>query len=232
MSIAKTDEVGRSMPLELVASNSVIVAHQFNPSIVKDLWLVRHSVLEEGDFRPGCVYTDVVARVFTANFQLLVVPQQCQFTPLVDAELQQHLLVEKLGAIVQALPHTPYRAIGLNFTWHLVPSDDDIPAISRGLFYLEDGPLHREFSGVDARFGAYMSKDAFGGRLTLDAKPIVVNEHEDNEQERVQFAFNLHRDVGNEHDPVGAINQVLHRWDDMRKESSRIVRGALKGGLV
>ncbi len=216
------------MPLELVASNTVIVAQQFNPSVVSQLWLVRNRIVAEDDFRPGCVFTDMLVQVDAREFQLVVVPPQCQFSPQVDAELQQDLVVERVGGIVRALPHTPYRGIGLNFIWHLTPEDADVPTVSRSLFFCEGGPIHREFLDGNARFGAYLSKDAFGARLKLDAKPIIVNQNQDSPQERIQFAFNFHMDVDVNDDPVECIDSLLRRWNEVRDESSRIVNLALR----
>ena len=140
------------MSFELVASNMVIVAHQFNPSVISQLWLVRNGLLEEGDFLPGCVFTDMAVQVNSEEFALMVIPQQCQFSPRVDRQREQELVIDKVGAIAKSLPHTPYRAVGLNFTWQLVPEGGDVPTISRGLFFVEDRPLDREFADSSGRF--------------------------------------------------------------------------------
>lgn len=219
------------MTLELAASNAVVTAHQFNPSLIGQLWLVRNGLLEEEDFHAGCVFSDVVAQVNSRDFRLMVVPQQCQFTPTVEPEREQELVVSKVGTIVQTLPHTPFRAIGLNFTWHLKVEDSDIPMISRKLFCVKDGSIYREFVGEDSRFGAYMSKDAFGGRLKLDIKPVIVPK-EDQPDEKIQFAFNFHRDVMSEADPASCIEQMLHQWDEARSESRRIANAAMSEELV
>jgi len=217
------------MSFELVTSNTVIVAQQFNPSVITQLWLVRNGLLDEDDFRPSCVFTDMVVKVNSREFDLMVVPQQCQFSPRVDRHREQELVADKVGTIARSLPHTPYRAVGLNFTWHLIPEGSDVPTISRGLFFIEDGPLHREFADQNAHFGAYMSKGALGGRLKLDVKPITVNREGENEEvERIQFAFNFHRDVADEEDPVDCIEYMLHQWNEARDESSRIVHVAVR----
>jgi hypothetical protein len=215
------------MGLESVGSNAVIVARQFNPSVIGQLWLVKSRLLEEGDFLPGCVFTDMAVQVNTREFDLMVVPQQCQFSPRVGRQREQELVVDKVGAIVESLPHTPYRAIGLNFTWRLVPESGDVPTVSRGLFFVEERPLDREFADPSGRFGAYMSKDTLGGRLKLDVKPITVSQAGE-DVERIQFAFNFHVDVEHEDDPVARINQVLRQWDAVREESSRILCAAVK----
>ncbi len=216
------------MSFELAASSVVIVAQQFNPSVMGQLWLVRHEILGEDDLRPGSVFTDVMVQVNAREFSLMVVPHQCQFSPQVNRESEQELVIEKVGAIVRTLPHTPFRAVGLNFTWHLMPEASDVPAISRSLFFVEGGPLHQEFADEDARFGAYLSKNALGARLKLDVKPITTSV-EDEEVERIQFVFNFHKDVADEEDPVDCIEHLLRQWDNAREESSRIALSTMKG---
>ena len=215
------------MSFELVTSNTVVVARQFNPSVIGQHWLVRNGLVDEDGFLPGCVFTDVVVQVNSRDFDLMVVPQQCQLSPRVHREREQELVVNKVGQIARLLPHTPYRGVGMNFIWHVVPEASDVPTISRGLFCIKAGPLYREFPDQDARFGAYMSKDALGGRLKLDVKPIIVN-REGEEVERIQFAFNFHRDVANEEDPVARIEEMLHHWNEARDESSRIVQSTMR----
>ncbi len=219
------------MSFELVASNAVIAARQFNPSVIGQLWLVRNGILKEDDFCTGCLYADTVVQVKSREFDLMVIPQQCQFAPKVDRAHEQGLLVDKVGTIARLLPHTPYRAIGLNFIWHLSLEAADIHSISRDLFFKEDGPLHHEFDIENARYGAYMSKDMWGGRLKLDVKPITVDSDE-KQTEKIQFAFNFNRDVVDEEDPVACIEQVLQQWNNVRDESSRTVHKTTLGEQV
>ena len=117
------------MPWTHAGSVAVIAAHQFNPSIVNTLWLVRHGVLAEEDFQEGSLYSDMIAQVRSRHFHMLVLQEQLQFVPAGLAEEHQRLIIDKLGTIVRTLPHTPYRALGLNFSWHLVPADGNIGRI-------------------------------------------------------------------------------------------------------
>ena len=212
------------MSLELVGSNTLVVAQQFNPTILSQSWLSRNGILAEVDFRKGCIFTDMAVQVEADEFHLLVVPPQCQFTPRVEVERQQRLVVDKVGRIVRYLPHTPYRAVGLNFTWHLTPEDGDTPAASRRLFFMESGPLHKEFVDANPRYGAYMSKDVFGVRMKLDAKPLILNVGEEDERELLQFSFNFHKDVWKEESPVDCIEETLQKWDEAHSEALRIVQ--------
>jgi hypothetical protein len=214
------------MPIELVRSNLVITAHQFNPSIFSQLWLLRNGIVREDEFSPGCLFSDQAVSVECEQFALLVLPPQMQFAPKVPAQSEAELVEQKVGAIVRALPHTPYSAIGLNFIWDLEPEDGDVGAMTRALFFNADRGICQVFDVEDARFGAYFSRDLFGCRLKLDVKPIT-RQRGDERRELVQFAFNFHLDVPQETDEaVAAIERQLGIWDDARDEAARIVQEA------
>ncbi len=211
------------MPVELLRSNLVVAAHHFNPSIFSQLWLVRNHIVNEDDFSPGCLFSDQAVNVETPEFGLLVVQPQLQFAPKVSLDCQAELVETKVGNIVRSLPHTPYTAIGLNYFWQFEPQDDDVPALTRSLFYNPDRRICELFDTEDARFGAYFSKDTLGSRLKLDVKPII-RQVEDERREVVQFAFNFHVDLPREgNDLIPAIERHLQIWDEAGAEAARIV---------
>ena len=134
------------MSIQLVASNAVVVAQQFNPSVVSQVWLVKNGLATEEDFRHGYVFTDSVVQLQAAEFNLTLVQEQLQFVPKADNDKEQKLIVSKVGTIVSKLPHTPYRAIGLNFYWHLTPDLESVRDRTRKLFYRTDSPLLTQYS--------------------------------------------------------------------------------------
>jgi hypothetical protein len=208
------------MPWTQAGAAAVVVAQQFNPSVVTQIWLRDNGILAVEDFLDGSIFSDFVVQVRSRLFHMLVLQDQLQFVPAVPDAEQQQLVVRKLGAIIELLPHTPYRALGLNFSWHLTPAGGDIGAFSRSLFTRDDQPLYQNFREGNAHFGAYLSKDVAGFRLRLDIKPIVVAT-EAGQENRLQFGFNFHRDIGE-----GGARQVvggLHHWDEVRQETERII---------
>jgi hypothetical protein len=151
---------------------------------------------------------------------MLVVPEQLQFVPVGEPEGHQDLVVNKLGTIVRTLPHTPYRAIGLNFSWHLIPECGDVRTTTRSLFFREDRAIYEHFRDDNANYGAYLSKDFAGFRLRLDIKPILVPV-DGGQENRIQFAFNFQRDTGD--GGAGQIEECLRHWDETRCETERII---------
>jgi hypothetical protein len=209
------------MKSRLVASNVVIAARHFNPSVFNQLWLYRNELVGEAEFEPGSVFTDAFVQVRTARYVVMVVPDQLQFLPLQQDEGEGNLILEKVGRIIELLPHTPYIAVGLNFVWHKNVDGLDIGQLTRRLFFNADSTFYREFDTPDAQFGGYASKAMFDCSLKVDVKPVTVPEEP---TERVQVAFNLHKDITRPVDVVREIKDVLSRWDAVRAEAERIVK--------
>ena len=208
------------MPWTQAGATAVIVAQQFNPSVFSHLWLVHHGLLGEDEFLPGCLFADVLVQVRSPRFHLLVVPEQLQFVPNVAPGEQQALISDKVGTIVRTLPHTPFKALGLNFNWLLAPREEDVALFTRELFFRRDKPLFQCFDAANAHFGGYLSKDTLGFRLKLDVKPIIVHQPQ-GAQNRVLFAFNFHADLGE--NPAEQTEQFLLHWNDVKAESERII---------
>jgi len=209
------------MPWTHAGSVAVIVAQQFNSAILSQLWLVRNEILRDEEFQEGSIFSDVVVQVRSTPFQMLVLPDQLQMVPTVSRDQEQEILLQRLGRLVRELPHTPYRALGLNFAWHLTPADGNIARLSRDMFFVPNRPLHQSFGEENAHFGGYLSKDILGFRLKLDVKPLIVSLEGGRVENRLHFGFNYHFDL--QEDAARQIEERLQHWNEVRQESERIV---------
>ena len=194
------------MKIDLVHANAVVGAHHFNPSVTSQLWMVDNGVVDRDEFEAGkgSVFSDMMANVVSRHFTMLITPDQVQLAPSPSAIDPGSVVQERLGALVRALPHTPYTACGLNITWWL--DHQDVAEVSRRLFFPAGKSFRSDFDVPDARFGGYMSRPWFDGRLKLDVKPITLSLNDGPPFERLQFAFNFHRDV---HPGGHAVDSVL-----------------------
>jgi hypothetical protein len=211
--------------MELVACNVVVAANQFNPTVFSQLWLFRTGIVAEDDFLPDHIVTDAFAQVPTRHFHLLITPATLQFTPARQQEGVAALVSEKVGAIVGALEHTPYTAVGLNFVWHEYPRQGEtVNQLTRAIFFRPNIEPFASFDRPESRFGAYMSKDFETFRLKLDVKPVLLVTPPEGapEDHRIQVAFNFHLALG-PNDPVQAIQGALARWDAAKAEAQGIV---------
>jgi hypothetical protein len=205
---------GESMTLKLINANAVVAARQFNPSVFSQIWLVQNGILNESDLEDEFAFTPAFAQVGTKEFALLVLPERLQFVPRVDEEDRKQLILQKVGRIVEALPHTPFFAMGMNFTLHLFPEKTDVKDLTRSLFFVKDSSLHREFDTADARFGGYLSKDALGCRLKFEVKPGYGQmEGVDAPEHFIMMECNFHHDLEPGPKTAGEIMSILGQWD-------------------
>ncbi len=206
------------MPSELVTSNVVIAAQQFNPTVFSQIWFLRNNILREDELECQQLFSPMAVNIEAGRFGLFVVPPQLVFTPKVQANNQQALVEEVVGAIVRALPHTPFVGAGLNFTWDVWPDREDLGILSRRLFSVPENTFFQAFEADDVRFGTYVSKVALDCRMRLDIKPLKED------REKLRLFFNFHLDVPqNTEDAVPQILQHLARWDRAAREAQGVV---------
>jgi hypothetical protein len=199
----------------LSGANAVLLADQFNPSILSEHWLVRHGIIPDEPGAPDRVFVPGLVSVATTDFVLHAVPQRVQFSLRRPAEDGQAILEATLGSVVDLLPHTPYRAMGLNFSWSCVAGDRAAFASGLRAAFAPDGTvLGREFPEADARFGAYASRDVLAMRMRLDVKP-VHSELGGQAVEGLAYEFNFHKDLDPDC-PVEGIRDAIARWTEAR----------------
>ena len=91
-----------------------------------------------------------------------------------------------------------------------------------------NGIVFKRFDSEDARFGAYLSTDMLGCRLRLDARPVVMGIGE-KKTEHILFNFNFQQELSDPDSAVDTICSILSRWDDAKRESSKIIQSADTG---
>lgn len=217
------------MKLNLVDSNVVVVANQFNPSVFSQLWLTKHGLATEEEVDgPDCVFTNVFAQVITPRYALVVTPNHLQLMVRPDVDEQQRLVQDKIGKVVELLPHTPFTAVGLNFRYHARPEKQSVHSLTRRLFFVESSPLHRAFDMPDARFGGYLSKDILDCRLRLEVKPIFSPFDETSSSEDLLlFGFNFHHDISEiaREDPI---KEATGKWNQALSEARSIAEAVVE----
>jgi len=198
----------------LVLGTAVVAANQFNPSVISQLWLVRHGLAGEDDFGPTCIFSPEFVQLGTTTFNLTCTPLQLQVAPVGDTSLWGKVLKDVLGKMLALLPHTPFTAIGLNFHWQVRLDPSTAGETTRRLFAGRSA-VYRPFETSDSRFGAYLSKDHDGMRLKLDIKPTSMDGGE-----AIHLAFNFHRAVADH--SIEDMRDALSKWDGALAFSERL----------
>lgn len=211
--------------IQLKENNIVIIAHDLNPTIFKQTWLIKQGIFTEDEMLDSSFYTPAAVNVRSKNADLLIVTDRLQlsFSGEGNHEDVANRIILK---IVNALPHTPYTAIGFNFIWIAEPVEGQgLPSFLRETLLSNTNPLSSYFYTDDARFGMYLSKDFLGMRMNLDIRPVLS--HEGQTRENLRLAFNFHVDIKEE--AVKTISNVLKNWLETRKISDKIINEVSRG---
>ncbi len=105
------------MEYVLKNSNIVILAKNYNPSIVSKEWLKEKKIIEEKAVK--FTHTPVFSLVQTDNFTFILDPDRLQISVNNSAVENIDNLPKIAEKFIAQLPETPYTAIGFNFLFHL-----------------------------------------------------------------------------------------------------------------
>ena len=208
---------------ELERAAVVLVAQEFNPSILSEHWLAKNGIITDDPEQRQIVLVPGLAQIVTRTFVIEARADRFQVTirdPLGgDA---QGVVSSTAGQIAQLLPETPYSAVGLNFHWQTTTRDTAAMAAGqRSLFAKDDSVVHGFFASDDARFGAYASTDSLGFRLKLNIVP-TREDTDDGPAEGLNYQFNFHRNLPDPDTAVADVGEALAKWSEARDHSGHI----------
>lgn len=211
----------------LPQTSVVVVASQFNPSIVTQYWLIKNSIFAEEDFTKDCMFSAEMVNIVTDSLNIRLSPKMLTaflLTNNFDRDFES--VNNKITKILNLLPETPFDAVGMNFMWRIDTEDKAVSDFGKSLFFKSDSKLFEEFNTEDAGFGAYMSKNVLGCRLKMEIKP-VFQVIDNNICSRMQFVFNFHLDLTSENKSA-EILEFLAKWKEASLLSSKILSIAVQ----
>ena len=209
----------------------VLVANEINLSIFKPVWLGQTNILRPEELSGDCVISPGVIQIPTAQFNLLVLPNQLQ---MAFAEMDDKVVVEPLnrvlGGILKNLPHTPFLGLGINFDFFLGPSNsENFAEWNKELFASRSALAVCEQPTDQPRFGAYFSLEFEGLRLKTNVRPIKgavaapkVIEQLQAASEWMHFNFNFHLDL-NPLTPAQNALETLAKWSLVAAKTRAII---------
>lgn len=210
---------------DLKLENVVILANIFNPSIFSTHWLITKDICPETEIDAvKSVYAQNISQTVSPDYQLLVLPEQIQFSksPICNQDFFA-LVQSKVIRIVEFLPQVPYVQAGINFHWYLKDSEKSIQDLSRELFYIPNSKVHKRFDHKDSQFGANLSFGIEDVRLKLDIKPVLMLTEPD-QKNQLLFAFNFHKDLKTENGDVSKELLIfLKKFGTLREEARKIM---------
>lgn len=191
----------------------VLIAQSLNPAIFSESWFIKNKILEAEEFTPSTdsIITAQFAQIFTSHFDILVLPDQIQFTLKVDESKS----IQKIIDTIQK-SQIEFKLLGINFNYFIEGAD------TKALFYNTSNSTYKSFNEPNCKFGAYLSKDSiFTSRLKLDIKPVTRS---DSNKELLHYAFNYHINLNT--NPT--ITSILDNWSEFDKDASDIILATIK----
>lgn len=204
--------------IKALGASLVATADAFNPSIFTQLWLVEEVGLDKSAFLPPSVTATELAHHRLRDMELLVVPPRLQVTFSPEDDDVARKALDLLRKSAKALPHTPFRALGMNFDYALhMPEGGAFDAFDRRVFSAPGTPLFERFAAPNARYGGYYSMDVEDARLKLNVRPVAQAKEIETE-EALHFNFNYHMaSLGDAvSDRADSIARACERWFDHR----------------
>ena len=195
------------------SANIVILASNYNPSIVSKEWLYQKGIFTETV--RNFVHTPVFALVESEEFSLMVDEQRLQLTVKKVTEDNLNSSGSIAERFVDILAETPYKAVGLNYHY---------------TFSKEICDLRTIFSPNDAKLSELLSSTyELGDTVVFEFEKFIVTftfSPSLGKEQQTRISFNFHSDTTN----VGEVKQRLSSQMRTLEKAERIIEGLSKNG--
>jgi len=195
------------------SANIVILASNYNPSIVSKEWLYQRGIFTETV--KNFVHTPVFALVESEVFSLVVDEERLQIIAKKVTQDSLNALPSIAEKFVDILPETPYKGVGLNYHYN---------------FPREEYDLHTILSPNDAKLSELLSSTYELGATvvfefekfvaTFAVSPSLVKE------QQFRMNFNFHSNTAN----VGEVKERLSSQMRTLEKTQEIIQGLSKNG--
>ncbi len=194
-------------------ANIVILASNYNPSIVSKEWLYQKGIFTKTV--RNFVHTPVFALVESEDFSLMVDEQRLQLTIKKVTEDNLNTSGGIVERFVDTLPETPYKAVGLNYHYTFPTEKCDL----RTLLSPDDTKI-RELLSSTYELGTTIMFELEEFIVTCTVSPSLGKE------QQVRMGFNFHSPTAN----AGEVKERLCAQNRALEKMETIIRGLLKNG--
>ena len=194
-------------------ANAVILASNYNPSIVSKEWLYQRGIFTEAV--RNFVHTPVFALVESEEFSLMVDEQKFQLTVRKVTQDNLNDSVSIVERFVDVLPETPYKAVGLNYHYTFPRERCDLGAI---------------FSPNNAKLSELLSSTyELGATIIFEYEKFVVTFTvlpSLSKEQQIRMSFNFHSVPAN----VDEVKERLSWQMRALEKMETIIQGVSRNG--
>ncbi len=188
--------------------NVVILAKNYNPSIVSKEWLYEKDIVRET--ARNFVHTPAFSLVETERISLVLTEDRLQISLKSISSENIESLPDIATKFVSHLPETPYTAVGFNYDYHAPKASTSIETL---------------FSPDEAKLGELFSQDyEIGGTVLFQFKEFVVRMSATPVKEgdsKMAIHFNFHSDSPG----AEKVKERLNLHSQTMKKAEEILRG-------
>lgn len=200
--------------LTLRKASVVILAQAHNPTIVSPDWVQKVLLVKEPP--SNFVHTPPFSLFDSASLLLTVDAMRLELVSKALDEEHVSTCGQVAGSYFRALPHIPYRSLGLNYIWEYSPESDGKP-LPRVKLIIDDLNLGRVFNGRSIKYS---------GTVRAVFKPYVLTVKIDYEDERtLVFNYNFSYAIESARKAANAAKAVLRLKNRSRELSEAILAG-------
>ena len=185
------------MQLKWTGANVILLAQSHNPSILSPAWIQQNRIVEESP--ENFVHTPVFSLYQSGTFRLMVEQEKFQLMLRVLSEVNLQALQEASSRYIQTLPHVPYKAVGLNFTWLATA---ERPEEEEQQFFPGSERLRNAFPEGEVKTGTFLYNIIQGYRLRLLVEPRWQTKGD------LGLDFNYHFDASSAEEALGALSRL------------------------
>ena len=195
--------------LKLLKASIVILAKAHNPSIISPDWIIKELGIK--DKCTNFVHTPPFSLFESDHFLLTADTERLE---LICKELDKESILtcaNAAAAYIGKLPHIPYKAAGMNFTW-LVELDtvDSLPEIKLSIGQADIGSV---FGTVNIQYGGII-------KLQYDSYVLTVTANYQGDK-TVTLSFNYHYDYAKNSASIDTILRSFGNLQDKSKEYTK-----------
>jgi len=201
--------------LKLIRADIVILADAHNPSILSPDWLRENCGIQEEPEQ--VVYTPDFSLFDSESVQITADQVRVQ---IISKVLDNEALIrtaEIASRYVNALPHIPYAAVGLNYVWRWQGPHQKQPQVA---LFISDKAIPSHLDIYDITCGGILYGTAPDHRMRVQIEILTLT--------RVTFNFNFHFDIKARQTDI--IKRAILSFGNRNLASQDIIKSLIAGG--
>jgi hypothetical protein len=178
-----------NMNVELKGTNIIILASNFNPAIPTKDWLISHNIFEKEPI--NFMNNNVISLFEDDDYTLEIDLQRLNYILKKPEYINLEYMSSKINKYVDALPETPYTAIGYNVYWHLISDkENEVAELLKSKYCHKFSDINSILETDNFDYGLFFSYSFSDIVISIKILPIFKSFN-------FEISFNFHKELKN-----------------------------------